>query len=86
MDKEYWQENLKLIRNCLIVWFVCSFLFGIIMIDLLNHIRLGGYGLGFWFAQQGSIVVFVVIIFYYARQMDKLDAKYGFDKKEGDKE
>jgi putative solute:sodium symporter small subunit len=53
-----------------------SYLFGILLVDPLNSIRLGGYKLGFWFAQQGSIYVFVVLIFFYARQMNKLDQKY----------
>ncbi len=72
----YWKDNLRLVLICLVIWFVVSYLFGILLVDPLNSIRLGGYKLGFWFAQQGSIYVFVVLIFYYARQMNKLDQKY----------
>jgi putative solute:sodium symporter small subunit len=72
----YWKDNLRLVLICLAIWFVVSYLFGILLFDPLNSIRLGGYKLGFWFAQQGSIYVFVVLIFFYARQMNKLDQKY----------
>jgi putative solute:sodium symporter small subunit len=72
----YWKDNLRLVLICLVIWFVVSYLFGILLVDPLNSIRLGGYKLGFWFAQQGSIYVFVVLIFFYARQMNKLDQKY----------
>ena len=60
-----------------IVWFVVSFGCGILLVDLLNQVQIGGYKLGFWFAQQGSIYTFVVLIFYYARKMGQLDRKYG---------
>ncbi|MGI9237814.1 MAG: DUF4212 domain-containing protein [Woeseiaceae bacterium] len=73
----YWRENLRLVALCLVIWFVVSFLFGIILVEPLNAIRLGGYKLGFWFAQQGSIYVFVVLIFFYAYRMGRLDRKYG---------
>ena len=69
-------HNLRLVTICLVIWFVVSYLFGIVLAEPLNSIRLGGYKLGFWFAQQGSIYVFVVLIFFYARQMNKLDQKY----------
>lgn len=72
----YWKENLRLLAICLTIWFVVSYLFGIILVDVLNQISLGGYPLGFWFAQQGSIYTFLVLIFYYARTMNKLDRKY----------
>ena len=75
----YWKENLKIIWPLLVVWFVVSFGFGIILVDLLNEIQIGGYKLGFWFAQQGSIYVFMILIFIYTRQMAKLDRKYGLD-------
>ena len=75
--KSYWRSNLKLVAVLLVIWFVVSYLFGIILVEPLNTIRLGGYKLGFWFAQQGSIYVFVVLIFVYARLMNKLDRKYG---------
>lgn len=64
----YWQENLRLLAICLTIWFVVSYLFGIILVDVLNQIHVGGYPLGFWFAQQGSIYVFLVLIFYYAKK------------------
>lgn len=76
-DMQYWKANLRLIAICLTIWFVVSFVFGILMVDTMNTIRLGGYKLGFWFAQQGSIYVFVALIFFYARKMDALDRKHG---------
>ena len=72
----YWKDNLRLVTICLVIWFVVSYVFGIVLADPLNSIRLGGYKLGFWFAQQGSIYVFVALIFYYAWNMNKLDQKY----------
>ncbi|TLU65336.1 DUF4212 domain-containing protein [Thalassotalea litorea] len=74
---QYWRENLKLIAICLTVWFAVSFGCGIVLVEPLNEIRLGGYKLGFWFAQQGSIYTFVALVFYYTRQMNKLDKKFG---------
>jgi len=72
----YWKANLRLVALCLSIWFVSSYVFGIILVDQLNTIKLGGYGLGFWFAQQGSIYIFVVLIFFYASRMKKLDQKF----------
>jgi len=72
----YWKANLKLVAWCLVVWFVVSYLFGIILVEQLNTISLGGYKLGFWFAQQGSIYVFVILIFFYAWRMNKLDRRF----------
>lgn len=72
----YWKENLRLLAICLTIWFVVSYLFGIILVDVLNQIHIGGYPLGFWFAQQGSIYTFLVLIFYYASKMNQLDRKY----------
>jgi len=72
----YWRANLQLVFGCLVVWFVCSYGFGILLVDVLNSVRLGGFQLGFWFAQQGSIYVFVALIFFYAWRMNKLDLKY----------
>ncbi len=74
---EYWKRNLRLVIISLVVWFVVSFGFGILMVDTLNGIRLGGYKLGFWFAQQGSIYIFVALIFIYAGNMNKLDKEFG---------
>ena len=72
----YWKATLGLIRNVLIVWFVCSYVLGIIFAPALNSISLGGYPLGFWFAHQGSMYIFIVLIFYYAAQMGKIDRKF----------
>lgn len=72
----YWQENLRLIFICLAIWFFVSFGLGILLVEPLNTIRIGGYKLGFWFAQQGSIYTFVLLIFWYSRKMNKLDKKY----------
>jgi putative solute:sodium symporter small subunit len=77
--KAYWKENLSLMVKLMVVWFVVSFGCGIMFVDALNTIKLGGYKLGFWFAQQGSIYVFVVLTFYYAKKMGDLDRKYGVD-------
>ncbi len=76
----YWQRNLRLIATCLVIWFVVSYGFGLLLVEPLNTIRLGGYKLGFWFAQQGSIYVFVALVFYYAHAMNKLDAEFGVDE------
>ena len=72
----YWQENLRLIAICLVIWFVVSFGFGLLLVEPLNEFRLGGYKLGFWFAQQGSIYIFVALIFWYGYKMNSLDKKY----------
>lgn len=72
----YWAANLRLIFKLLLVWFTVSFLFGIVLVAPLNTIQVAGFKLGFWFAQQGSIITFVFLIFYYVRKMDQLDAKY----------
>lgn len=77
--KAYWKENLRYLRVLLIIWFLISFGAGIIFKDFLNQFYLGGFPLGFWFSQQGSIYVFVILIFIYVRLMNKLDKKYGFD-------
>jgi len=74
--KAYWRENVRLMMVLLSIWFVISYLCGIVFVEELNNIRLGGYKLGFWFAQQGSMYGFVAIIFIYARRMAALDRKY----------
>ena len=76
----YWRANTALIRNLLIVWALVSLVFSILLVEPLNALRVGGLPLGFWMAQQGSILTFVVLIFIYAIQMDKLDRKYGIRK------
>lgn len=78
--KAYWSENLALLAKLLVVWFVVSFGFGILLVDVLDTIPFFGFKLGFWFAQQGSIYVFVALIFVYMAQMNKLDKKYGVDE------
>jgi len=82
--KAYWKENVKYLSVLLVIWFFVSYGAGILFKDALNEIRLGGFKLGFWFAQQGSIYVFVILIFVYVRLMNKLDKKYGYDKDETD--
>ncbi|WP_045856224.1 DUF4212 domain-containing protein [Teredinibacter purpureus] len=77
MRKAYWQANLKLMVILLVIWFTISYLAGIVFVDQLNAIRLGGYKLGFWFAQQGSMYGFVAIVFFYSHRMAALDRKYG---------
>ena len=73
--QQYWKENLKIVFSLLVIWFIASFGFGIIFSDTLDQIRLGGFKLGFWFAQQGSIYIFVIIIFLYVWLMKRLDKK-----------
>jgi len=75
-NSAYWKENIRIVLTCLAIWFVVSFGFGILLVDQLNTISIGGYKLGFWFAQQGSIYVFLILVFYYAWRMNKLDRKY----------
>ncbi|PHS75719.1 MAG: hypothetical protein COB19_02515 [Porticoccus sp.] len=72
----YWKENLRLLITLLVIWFTVSFGFGILLVEQLNNIQLFGFKLGFWFAQQGSIYVFVVLIFVYVLKMRALDRKY----------
>ncbi len=76
----YWQANLRLILGCLVVWGLVSFGFAILLRPLLSGIAIGGTDLGFWFAQQGSILVFLVLIFFYAWRMNSLDRQFGVDE------
>ncbi|WP_158771386.1 DUF4212 domain-containing protein [Paraglaciecola sp. L1A13] len=78
--KAYWRENLALMAKLLVVWFVVSFGCGILLVDLLDQIQLFGFKLGFWFAQQGAIYVFVALIFIYMYKMNQLDKRYGVDE------
>ena len=78
--KEYWRRNLSLMARLLVVWFIVSYGCGIMLVDVLNQIQIGGYKLGFWFAQQGSIYVFVVLTFYYAKKMGELDREFNVDE------
>lgn len=72
----YWKATIALLTKILIIWAVVSFGAGILFAPLLNNIMLGGYPLGFWFAHQGSIYIFIVLIFYYAKKMNDLDIKF----------
>ena len=79
-SEKYWKTNIKYVKILLTIWFVFSFLFGIILKDFLNEFSIAGFKLGFWFAQQGSIYVFVILIFVYVKLMNNLDKKFGFKK------
>jgi len=78
--KSYWKTNLRYLLILLSIWFLVSFGAGILFREELDTIRIGGFKLGFWFAQQGSIYVFVILIFVYIRLMNKLDKKHGYDE------
>lgn len=78
--KKYWQSNLRLVSVLLSIWFLVSFVFGILLVDTLNTIKMGGFPLGFWFAQQGSIYVFIVLVIVYAVLMARLDDAYENEK------
>ena len=77
---EYWKANLRLMGWLLVVWFVVSYGCGFLFVDQLDETRIGGFKLGFWFAQQGSIYVFVALIFFYAFRMNKLDKEFGVEE------
>ena len=79
-NNAYWSANLRIIRISLVIWFVCSFGLGILLRPLLSGIKVGGTDLGFWFAQQGAILVFLVLIFTYASRMNKLDREHGVEE------
>jgi putative solute:sodium symporter small subunit len=76
IKQNYWKTNLKYLLVLLLIWFTVSFGFGILLVDQLNKIRFGGFKLGFWFAQQGAIYVFVILIFVYIYLMNRLDKKF----------
>ena len=78
--KAYWKENIRYVLILLAIWFLVSYGAGILFKDYLNQFKLGGFKLGFWFAQQGAMYVFVILIFVYVRLMNKLDKKYGYDE------
>lgn len=80
-NSSYWKENLRLIFICLAIWFVVSFGFGLLLVEPLNEIRIGGYKLGFWFAQQGAIYTFVGLVFWYTKKMNELDKKHHVEDK-----
>ncbi len=77
---DYWRANLRLVLRCLAIWFLVSYGCGILFVDFFNQFRIGGFPLGFWFAQQGSILVFLVLIAYYARAMSRLDRAFDVDE------
>lgn len=74
--EKYWKENISYLSLLLFIWFTVSYLLSIVFADELNSVRIGGFKLGFWFAQQGSIYTFIVLIFLYVRKMNELDKKY----------
>jgi putative solute:sodium symporter small subunit len=76
----YWEQNIKLMLKLLCIWFFVSFVCGILLVDVLNQIQIGGYKLGFWFAQQGSMYSFVILVFYYAKRMAALDREFGVEE------
>ncbi|GAB7218701.1 DUF4212 domain-containing protein [Vibrio comitans] len=78
--KAYWSKNVRLMISLLIVWFVVSFGCGILFVDQLNQFQIGGYKLGFWFAQQGAIYCFLGIIFYYAWKMRQIDREFNVEE------
>ena len=80
--KAYWRANLRILAILMSIWFVVSFGCGILFVEPLNQIKLGGFKFGFWMAQQGSIYVFVALIFVYVQQMNKLDRKFNFQESE----
>ena len=82
--RAYWRQNLTIVAALLSVWFVVSFVVSIIFVDSLNDIRIGSFRLGFWMAQQGSLYVFVVLIFVYVWLMNRLDRTYGVEEPEAE--
>jgi putative solute:sodium symporter small subunit len=72
----YWKANVSLLTTMLVIWALVSYVFGIVLVEPLNNIHIGGYKLGFWFAQQGSMYIFVALIFIYAARMNQLDKKF----------
>jgi len=79
--KSYWSQNIKYLSILLFIWFTVSFGFGILLAPQLNQIKLGGFKLGFWFAQQGSIYVFLILIVVYVWLMNRLDKDFGVEEK-----
>ena len=79
-NQEYWSANIRLVTICLVIWALGSFGFGILLRPLVSGIAVGGTDLGFWFAQQGSILVFLALIFFYAWRMNSLDKQFGVDE------
>ncbi|CAN5297539.1 hypothetical protein BH23ACT9_BH23ACT9_03940 [soil metagenome] len=80
--QEYWRRNVRLMVVLLSIWFIVSFVLGILLAEPLNEIVIGGFGVGFWFAQQGSIITFVILIYVYAKRMDTIDEEFGVDERD----
>ena len=80
--REYWRRNKALMFKLGLIWFAVSFGCGVLLVDVLNQIHVGGYKLGFWFAQQGSIYTFIALIFYYSRAMHNLDKKFNVEERD----
>ena len=78
--KKYWKKNIRILLTLLAVWFIVSFGFGILLVDQLNQVKMGGFKLGFWFAQQGSIYFFVALIFIYVVRMNRLDKEFNVNE------
>ncbi len=78
--KKYWKKNLRYLAILLVIWFVVSYGCGVLFADQLNSVMIGGFPLGFWFAQQGAIYVFVALIFVYVYLMNKLDKEFDVDE------
>ncbi len=78
----YWSENIKILTLLMGIWFVVSFLLGIVFVDQLDNFRFAGFKLGFWISQQGSIFIYVLLVYLYLKAMDKLDKKYKLDDKD----
>ena len=78
--KKYWKKNIRILLTLLAVWFIVSFGFGILLVDQLNQVKMGGFKLGFWFAQQGSIYFFVALIFIYVVRMNMLDKEFNVNE------
>lgn len=76
-SRTHWRRNLRLVAGCLTVWFAVSYGCGVLLVDVLNRVSFGGFKLGFWFAQQGSMYVFVALVFFYAARMKAIDRQHG---------
>ncbi len=76
----YWKANIRLVVILMTIWFTVSYVFGILLFEVLNTIKIGGTGLGFWFAQQGSIYTFLILIYVYVKKMNKLDKEHGVEE------
>ncbi len=82
--KGYWRENVSLVLKLLAIWFIASYGMGILFVDQLNEFKMFGFPFGFWMAQQGSIYVFVILIFVYVAKMNAIDRKYNVEESDDD--